>query len=213
MSTIYAAALNFRDAYEALEPAMRAAPYVRPPVAPVLAIKPANCRIENGSPIPCPRGVVKLRAGGTLALVIGRKARRVQEKDALEYLAGYTLAIDVSVPESSYYRPTLKQRCRDGFCPVGPRVVAVSMFPDPGATEIRISVNGNLVCVAKTSDMVRNVPRLLADVTEFMTLSPGDLLLVGEPFHSPLVGVGDIVRVEVAGIGALENPVVAEVAQ
>jgi 5-oxopent-3-ene-1,2,5-tricarboxylate decarboxylase/2-hydroxyhepta-2,4-diene-1,7-dioate isomerase len=213
MSTIYAAALNFRDEYDALEPMMRAAPYVRPPVAPVLAIKPANCRIENGEPIPCPRDAMKLRAGGTLALVIGQRARRVREQDVLEYLSGYTLAIDISIPESSYYRPTVKQRCRDGFCPVGPYIVAVSALPYPEAIEIRISVNGNLACVASTSTLIRSVPRLLADVTEFMTLNPGDLLLIGEPFHSPLVGPGDRVRVEVAGIGALENPVVAEVAR
>jgi 5-oxopent-3-ene-1,2,5-tricarboxylate decarboxylase/2-hydroxyhepta-2,4-diene-1,7-dioate isomerase len=155
---------------------------------------------------------MKLRAGGTLALVIGQKATRVKEEHALEYLAGYTLAIDVSVPEPSYYRPAVKQRCRDGFCPVGPRVVAISGFPDPDAIEIRISVNGNLACTAKTSDLIRSVPQLLADVTEFMTLNPGDLLLVGEPFHSPLVSPGDTVRVEVAGIGALENRVIAEVA-
>jgi 5-oxopent-3-ene-1,2,5-tricarboxylate decarboxylase/2-hydroxyhepta-2,4-diene-1,7-dioate isomerase len=210
VSTIYAAALNFRDEYSALEPAMRAAPYVRHPLGPVLAIKPANCRIENGEPIPCPREVTKLRAGGTLALVIGETARRVREENALEYLAGYTLAIDVSIPESSYFRPAVKQRCRDGFCPVGPRVVAVSALPDPGAIEIRISVNGDLACVAATSTLIRSVPRLLADVTEFMTLNAGDILLIGEPFDSPLIGPGDRVRVEVAGIGALENPVVAE---
>lgn len=212
MSTIYVAALNFRDEYGALEPSMGAAPYGRPPVAPVLAIKPANCQIENGAPIPCPRDVMKLRAGGTLALVIGRKARRVRELDALEYLFGYTLAIDVSVPEWSYFRPAVKQRCRDGFCPVGPRIFPVSAFPDPRAITIRISVNGNLACVASTSTLIRSVPRLLADVTEFMTLNPGDMLLVGEPFNSPLVGPGDVVRVEIPGIGALENPVVAEVA-
>jgi len=213
MSTIYAAALNFRDEYEALEPAMGAAPYLRPPVAPVLAIKPANCRIGNGEPIPCPRDAIKLRAGGTLALVIGQTARRVRERDALQYLAGYTLAIDVSIPDLSYYRPTVKQRCRDGFCPVGPRVAAVSRFPDPDAIEIKISVNGILVCVASTSTLRRGVARLLADVTEFMTLNPGDLLLVGEPLHSPLVGPGDTVYVEVAGIGVLENRVVAEFAR
>jgi 5-oxopent-3-ene-1,2,5-tricarboxylate decarboxylase/2-hydroxyhepta-2,4-diene-1,7-dioate isomerase len=212
MPTIYAAALNFRDEYDALEPTMRAAPYIRPPVAPVLAIKPANCRIENGQPIPCPRDTMKVRAGGTLALVIGQRARRVREQDALEYLAGYTLAIDVSIPECSYYRPTVKQRCRDGFCPVGPRTVPVSALPNPDAIEIRIFVNGNLVGVASTSALIRSVSRLLADVTEFMTLSPGDLLLIGEPFNSPLVGPGDTVRVEVAGIGVLENPIVAEVA-
>lgn len=212
MSTIYAAALNFRDEYDALEPLMRTAPYLGPPVAPVLAIKPANCRSASGSPILCPRDVMQIRAGGTLALVIGQKARRLREQDALGYLSGYTLAIDVSIPESSYYRPAVKQRCRDGFCPVGPHIVPVSALPNPEAIVIRISVNGCVACVASTATLIRSVSRLLADVTEFMTLNPGDMLLVGEPLHSPLVGPGDTVLVEVEGIGALENPVVAEVA-
>jgi 5-oxopent-3-ene-1,2,5-tricarboxylate decarboxylase/2-hydroxyhepta-2,4-diene-1,7-dioate isomerase len=114
------------------------------------------------------------------------------------------------IPESSYYRPTVKQRCRDGFV-LWARVAAVLALPDTEAIEIRISANGSVPWTASTSTLIRSIPRPPADVTEFMTLDPGDMLLTGEPFHSPLVGPAYTVRVEVAGIGTLENQVVAEV--
>ncbi len=207
MPTIYAAALNFEGTYAALAPAMHLAPYNAPPQAPVLYIKPPHTRITDGEPIPFPSGVEGLRAGGTLAVEIGRTARRVVEREALTFIAGYRIANDISIPENSYYRPAVKQRCRDGFCPVSTQIASSAMLTDPGALDIRITVNGVLSCVANTSSLLRSIPRLLADITEFMTLSPGDLLLVGEPPCAPLIRAGDFVRVEIDGIGSLDNPV------
>ncbi len=207
MPTIYAAALNFEGTYAALAPAMHAPPYNAPPEAPVLYIKPPHTRICDGDPIPFPSGAESLRAGGTLAVEIGRTARRIAEHEALAYVAGYRIANDISIPEASYYRPAVKQRCRDGFCPVGAQLVSSTILTDPSALNIRISVNDVLSCVANTANLLRSIPRLLADITEFMTLSPGDLLLVGEPACSPLIRAGDSVRVEIDGIGSLSNPV------
>jgi 5-oxopent-3-ene-1,2,5-tricarboxylate decarboxylase/2-hydroxyhepta-2,4-diene-1,7-dioate isomerase len=195
--TIYAAALNFKGNIEKLGDALYRDPYKKPPQAPVLSIKTPNCRIGNGDSIPCPAGVDYLRMGGTLAVVIGQGLS----------IAGYTIANDVSVPHESYYRPPVKQRCRDGFCPIGP---VIAELPEPDKTEIRIRVDGRLTASNSTGNLVRSIPRLIADISEFLTLSEGDLLLVGEPENAPLARPGQRVSVEIDGIGVLENPIVRE---
>jgi 5-oxopent-3-ene-1,2,5-tricarboxylate decarboxylase/2-hydroxyhepta-2,4-diene-1,7-dioate isomerase len=204
---VYGAALNFRGVLEALGDAVYQPPYLKPPQAPVLFIKPANTLIGNSAPIPCPAGVDRLRMGGTLAAVIGRTASRVPEHDALQHVAGYTIANDVSIPTDSFFRPPVLEKCRDGFCPLGPRVAALE---NPGEVQVRIFVDGALCATNTTAHLVRPLARLIADITEFMTLYEGDILLVGEPENAPLAGVGARVRVEIEGIGALENPIGAE---
>ena len=191
---IYGVALNFKAALAALGDAVHRDPYKKPPRAPILYMKPANTWIPGGAPIPCPRGVPQLRMAGTLGLVIG---------------GGYRIVNDVSIPHASYYRPAIREQCRDGFCPLGPLVDAAALA-NPYAAEIRIFVNRELRAVNTTANLVRNVPQLIADISEFMTLHPGDVLLVGEPDNAPLAGPGDRVRVEIEGLGALENPIEAE---
>jgi 5-oxopent-3-ene-1,2,5-tricarboxylate decarboxylase/2-hydroxyhepta-2,4-diene-1,7-dioate isomerase len=141
--------------------------------------------------------------GGTLGIVFGRAAARVGADEALTYVRGWVVVNDVSIPHQSYFRPAIKERCRDGFCPMG----AVASFEsvDAAQVEIRMFVNGEFRAIANTADLVRPIPRLIADVTEFMTLRTGDILLVGEPDNAPLAGPGDRVRVEIKGIGSVEN--------
>jgi 5-oxopent-3-ene-1,2,5-tricarboxylate decarboxylase/2-hydroxyhepta-2,4-diene-1,7-dioate isomerase len=146
--------------------------------------------------------------GGTLGIVIGRAASRVDELAALDYVGGWIVVNDVSIPHESYYRPAIKQRCRDGFCPMG--TIAPRNALDPTQAVIKISVNGELKARATSMDLVRPVSRLIADVTEFMTLRTGDILLIGEPDNSPLARPGDCVRVEIDGIGSIENTLEAE---
>jgi 5-oxopent-3-ene-1,2,5-tricarboxylate decarboxylase/2-hydroxyhepta-2,4-diene-1,7-dioate isomerase len=146
--------------------------------------------------------------GGTLGVVIKRAACRVPESEALDYIGGWVVVNDVSIPHESYYRPAIKQRCRDGFCPMG-SIGPVSSI-DPANAHICIFVNGVLKAGASTTDLVRPVARLIADVTEFMTLRTGDVLLVGEPDNAPLAGPGDRVRVEIPGLARIENTLEAE---
>jgi 5-oxopent-3-ene-1,2,5-tricarboxylate decarboxylase / 2-hydroxyhepta-2,4-diene-1,7-dioate isomerase len=206
-STVYTAVLNFRGAVEALGGALEQPPYQKPPQAPVLFIKPPSTWIGDGDAIPCPPGVSQLRMGGTLAVVIGRTARQIREEDALDYVRGYTIANDVSIPHDSYYRPPVKERCRDGFCPVHAKVVPLG---NPDAVEIRIFVNGQLRATNTTAHLIRPVARLLAGITEFVTLHSGDLVLVGEPENAPLASPGDVVRVELDSVGLLENTIAEE---
>jgi 5-oxopent-3-ene-1,2,5-tricarboxylate decarboxylase/2-hydroxyhepta-2,4-diene-1,7-dioate isomerase len=206
-NTVYGVALNYRAEWERWQPRMHSEPYRQPPIAPILYLKPRNTWIGNGDAIPLPPEVEQVKVSGTLGVVVGRTACRIAAADALAYVAGYVIVTDVSVPHDSYFRPALRERCRDGFCAIGP---AIATIPNPNRVEIKISVNGEASAAANTASLVRPVERLLADVAEFLTLGAGDVLLVGELPDAPLVRAGDRVRVEVEGFAALENPVVRQ---
>jgi 5-oxopent-3-ene-1,2,5-tricarboxylate decarboxylase/2-hydroxyhepta-2,4-diene-1,7-dioate isomerase len=189
-------ALNFRESLRAI---------AAPPLSPVLYLKTPNTWISSGDPIPCPASSTHLRVAGTLGVVIARPACSVSAADAHGYIAGYTVVNDVSIPHDSLYRPAIRQRCSDGFCPIGP-----TCLREPQADfEIGVVINNVLRCFAHTASLVRPVAHLIQDISEFMTLHPGDILLVGEPDNSPLAAPGDLVRVEVPGVGAIENKVVS----
>ena len=150
--------------------------------------------------------------GGTLGVVIGRVACRVREAEALSHVAGYTVANDVGVPHENLFRPSIRQTCRDGFCPIGPRVVARHRVRDPDDLTIDVAIDGVSRQMACTRNLVRRVPKLIADVTEFMTLAPGDVLLVGVAANAPLARPGQRVAVSIDGVGVLANTLVAEAA-
>ena len=155
-----------------------------------------------------PAGVEALAVGASLAVVIGRNACRVAAADALEFVAGYTVGSDFCIPHDSYYRPSIRFRCRDGFCALGPWIIARRHVPEPDALEVRVEVDGVLRQRATTRDLVRPVAQLVADVTAFMTLAPGDVLLTGVPADAPQAMRGQRVAVTVDGVGTLENTLV-----
>jgi 5-oxopent-3-ene-1,2,5-tricarboxylate decarboxylase / 2-hydroxyhepta-2,4-diene-1,7-dioate isomerase len=206
---VFGTLLNHRSAYAALEGSMNQAPYRAPPKAPILFIKPRNTLAAHGDAIVVPSDADELETAGCVGVVIGQPACNVPEKQARGVIAGFVIVNDVSVPHSDFYRPAVRLKCRDGFCPVGPRVVLPDALPDPDRVSISIFVDGELRSTSSTSDLVRPIARLVSDVTEFMTLSPGDVLAVGAAFPVPRVRAGQTVRVEVEGIGSLENPFVA----
>ena len=206
--TVYGALLNQRTALEALGDAIDKPPYKGAPKAPVLYIKPRNTLASSGDPVTVPPGVAELEIGAALGLVVGRPACHIEVDGALEYLAGYVIVNDVSVPHLPYYRPSIRFKAQDGFCPLGPRVAARAAVANPDALAIRVYIDGQLKQIATTSELVRPVARLLADVTEFMTLSPGDVLAVGVAAPAPRVRPGQRVCIEIDGLGRLENPFV-----
>lgn len=205
--TVYGCLLNYRSALAALGDAVNAPPYQAPPKAPILYIKPPNTLNAPGAPIVLPRGVEAVEIGPALGLVIGRTACRLAEADALDHLAGYTVINDVTLPHASVYRPAIAQRCRDGFCPIGPVLPATA---DPAALTVRALINGDVRLEASTSGLIRPAARLLAEVTAFMTLEPGDVVHVGVPHGAPLARAGDRVAVEIAGLGRVENHIVED---
>ncbi len=208
--TVYGTLLNHRDALAALGEQVHAAPYKAPPQAPVLYIKPRNTLVGHRVPVVVPADAPELEIGATLGLVIGRTACRVSESEALAHVAGYTVVNDLSIPHESVYRPSLRFKCRDGFCPIGPAVVPRDRVGDPGALQISVAIDGRLVQRSGLAALVRPAARLIADVSEFMTLHPGDVLMLGVAAGAPRARAGQRVTISIAGVGELETPLVAQ---
>lgn len=203
---VYGTLLNHRSALAALGDAVNRPPYDAPPDAPVLYIKPRNTLAAPGCAVRIPAGIPELEVGACLGLVIGRTACRVSEPRALDYVAGYLIVADVSIPHASYHRPAIRFKARDGFCPLGPAVTARAAVANPDALAIRTYLDGALVHSANTADSIRPAARLLADVTDFMTLAPGDVLALGAAGQAPRVRSGQTARIEIDGLGSLSNP-------
>ena len=206
--TVYGTLLNHADALAALGEQVNAAPYKSAPRAPVLYIKPRNTLAGHREAVVVPDGVAEVEIGATLGIVIGTTACRVAEADALSFAAGYTVVNDISIPHASFYRPSLRFKCRDGFCPIGPAIVARKIVSDPDCLAMAVEIDGATVHRSSTAGLIRPVARLLADVTEFMTLRPGDVLMVGVAAGAPRARAGQRVAITIDGVGRLETPLV-----
>jgi 5-oxopent-3-ene-1,2,5-tricarboxylate decarboxylase/2-hydroxyhepta-2,4-diene-1,7-dioate isomerase len=144
--------------------------------------------------------------GACLGLVMGRAACRLSASRALEHVAGYLIVADISVPHASFHRPSIRYKARDGYCPLGPAVTARAAIADPDALTIRAYVDDVLVQTSSTADLIRPTARLLEDVTEFMTLAPGDVLAAGAAAPAIRVRSGQTLRIEIGGLGSLLSP-------
>jgi 5-oxopent-3-ene-1,2,5-tricarboxylate decarboxylase / 2-hydroxyhepta-2,4-diene-1,7-dioate isomerase len=200
---VYGALLNHRSALEVLGDAVNRPPYNAAPAAPVMYIKPRNTLAPSGGVVTIPAGTPELEVGACLGLVIGRTACKVAESRALDYVAGYLIVADVSIPHGSYHRPSIRFKARDGFCPLGPAVTARAAVANPDALTIRTHLDGALVQTASTADLIRPAARLLTDVTEFMTLAPGDVLALGAAWPAPRVRSGQTAMIEIDGLSGL----------
>ncbi|UGS92560.1 fumarylacetoacetate hydrolase family protein [Ralstonia wenshanensis] len=208
--TVVGALLNYRDELDALGDALSAPPYQGPPKAPILYLKPANTRIGHDHDVVLPADIDGVWAGACLGVVISRTATRVPALRAADFIAGYTIVNDLTVPHASYYRPAIRHKCRDGFCPMGPWTVDRDDVPDADALDITVRINGEIKQRANTSRLVRPVAQLLADVTAFMTLEAGDVLLVGMPENPPLARAGDRIDIDIARIGTLTTTLIRQ---
>jgi 5-oxopent-3-ene-1,2,5-tricarboxylate decarboxylase / 2-hydroxyhepta-2,4-diene-1,7-dioate isomerase len=207
---VVGALLNHAPQLDALGDAVRQPPHKAPPQAPVLQVKPRHTLAADGDPIVVPAEAGELEVGASLGIVIGRVACRVQAAAALGVVAGYTIVHDVSVPVASHYRPSVRLKARDGFCPIGPRVVPVGDVRDADALAVRIDIDGVTVQRTTTGERVRGVAQLIADVSEFMTLQPGDVLMLGAAAGAPRARPGQRVAITIEGLGTLRNALVAE---
>lgn len=195
-------ALNFREHAAELQ--------LEAPEEPTLFLKPVSSLVGHRAPVVRPPGVEMMHYEVELAVVIGREARRVPAGRAYDYVRGYTIANDVTAREfiRNMYRPPVRAKGWDTFGPIGPFLVDRDDIPDPGDLELRAFVNGELCQRGRTSELIHDVPRLIEFVTSFMTLRPGDVILTGTPRGIRYVAPGDVMRLEIDGLGALENPVV-----
>lgn len=200
--TVYGTLMNFRSELEALGAKMNEPPYKAPPKAPVLYVKPANTWTENGGTIPVPARVPEVAVGATVAMVM-KSAREV---------AGFVLMNDLTIPQPNFYRPPVKFNCLDGFLGIGDRIRARNEAGDPAVFKLEVRINGSLVQTVRFSQLVRPADQLLADVSEFMTLGEGDLLMLGCDAERPRARVGDRIEISMPALGTLANTLVAEAA-
>jgi 2-keto-4-pentenoate hydratase/2-oxohepta-3-ene-1,7-dioic acid hydratase in catechol pathway len=186
------------------------------PEAPVVFSKPATSVIGPGEPIPAgldPTDSVDYE--GELAVVIGRGGRGIRKADALSHVFGYTIVNDVTARTLQHrHRQWILGKGLDGFCPMGPAILTADEAPDPGALRLTTHVNGEKRQDAPVSDLIFDIPTLIETISAGITLEPGDIIATGTPagvgigFDPPrFLRSGDVVRIEVARIGVLENPV------
>lgn len=196
--TVYGTLLNFRAEMAQLAPRMDQPPYKSPPKAPVLYVKPANTWSVDGADIPVPSRVALVETGATIAMVMGDEGRP----------AGYVLMNDLSIPHASFFRPPVKFKCLDGFLGIGARMVPAGEAGDPAGFSLEVRINGDVKQRVAFDSLVRDAATLLADVGEFMTLHPGDVLMLGCGAGRPLAKAGDRVEISAAGFGTLANTLV-----
>ena len=147
-----------------------------------------------------------------LAVVIGRVAKDVTRAEAMEYVAGYTIANDYAIRDylENYYRPNLRVKNRDGGTVLGPWFVDAGDIPEVSNLRLRTYVNGALRQQGNTCDLVTDVPGLIEYLSSFMTLAPGDIILTGTPDGVVNVDVGDEVVCEIEGLGRLVNVIASD---
>lgn len=205
--TVYGVVLNDRDERGKLAGAFSEPPYKAPPKAPVLYIKPRNTLGVSGAPVALAPDLEEVEVAATLGLLFGRDAAKCDTALALAHVAAVCLALDVSEPQANYYRPAVRQRCRDGFLPLG----GFTPF-DPAllAGEIVTDIDGAEAHRWPLSRLARDAATLIADISDFMTLAAGDLLLIGLPHDAPRVTAGQRVRVTCQSLAALESHFVRE---
>ena len=211
---IFGIGLNYRQ--HALESGMK------PPASPVLFMKPTSSVADPGDPIEVhactdPAGEIDYEV--ELAVVISRPARDVQVSRALDYVAGYTVANDISARKLQLQAPGgqwIRGKALDGFCPMGPVLVTRDEIPDPQTLRLRTFLNGQLMQDSTTSDMIFTVAEIISSLSAGMTLRPGSVILTGTPqgvgfARKPPVWLkpGDRITTEIDGIGSLENTIVS----
>jgi 5-oxopent-3-ene-1,2,5-tricarboxylate decarboxylase/2-hydroxyhepta-2,4-diene-1,7-dioate isomerase len=202
-SKIVATHLSYRSRVEEYEMAA-------PPSAPSYFLKPPSSLSRQGAAVARPRGCRFLNYEGEIAVVIGERTKDVSEAAALDRVRGYTIANDFGVHDFRHADrgSMLRVKGQDGFCPLGPALADASDV-DPTDLRLRTYVNGEVVQEANTGeDMLFGVAYQVADVARLITLEPGDVILTGTPAHSRPVEPGDVVEVEVEGIGRLRNKIV-----
>ncbi len=221
--TIYCAGANYRDHVDAALKASGLPPEPDPHevgLKPWHFIKPLSTVVADGATVSVVSA--KLDWEAELAVVMGRTARHVSVENALDYVAGYTIANDLSardlilrdqVPDRSPFKyDWIGQKCFDGSCPLGPWLVPAALVPDPQALAIQLTVNGRIRQQSSTAKMLFTAAEQIAHLSSRLTLQPGDVILTGTPAGTGLesgefLAAGDVIRIEIEGLGALTTTI------
>lgn len=205
---VFGIALNYKCLYENLQAQFNEKPYVNEPKKPVLFIKTPNTRNSSGNPVVKKKGET-LQAGPSVGIVIGKSTTRVSKSDAFAHIAGYVVVNELSLPEESYYRPAIKAKCQDGFCVVG-TPVAASEVSHLSNLSLKVFVNGELKQEGTTANWIRTPEQIIEEISEYMPLNAGDIILTGTPFGRVDLNAGDEVRIEIDQLGSVTNTIQEE---
>jgi len=181
------------------------------PEFPLYFMKPRTALVGHGEPIVYPKDSTVVHYEAELVIVIGKAGRRIPEGEALGHVLGYTCGNDVSARD--WQRKEMAEgfllhgKGFDTFAPIGP---LVDTEVDGRDLAIELRLNGEVKQSSRTSQFIFGVEKMVSDISQFMTLEPGDLILTGTTSGVGPIQPGDVVEVEVEGIGTLRNPVVAE---
>jgi 5-oxopent-3-ene-1,2,5-tricarboxylate decarboxylase/2-hydroxyhepta-2,4-diene-1,7-dioate isomerase len=179
---------------------------------PVLFIKPISSLIAKFDSIVYPSGVKYMHYEAELAVVIDRSARKVSRERAYGYIRGYTIGNDVTVRDyvTNMFRPPVRAKGFDTFCPLGPCLVTRDEIEDENSLEIKTIVNNEQRQLGNTKDLIHKVPELIEFISSFMTLEPEDVILTGTPKGISPVVPGDRIEISIDKLGTLENSIVGE---
>ncbi len=215
--TVYGTLLNFHRERDVFAEQMTQLPYKAPPAAPVLYVKTANTFSADGAQVAIPAKTRQIEVGATIGMIIGDKVPvNAQQFDILT-VANVVLMNDFSIPHASYFRPPVKFKCPDGLLGIGPQTVAVTQIGDLQNVQLEVRINGEWQQTVDFSNTIRSAAQLLQDVSEFMTLRAGDVLMLGLDClpggGRPLASAGD--RVEISSpsmpaLGRLSNTLIAQ---
>jgi len=179
------------------------------PPAPSYFMKPPTTLNGHRGEVRRPRGAQFLNYEGELGVVIGKRMKGVGVDEVLDHVAGYLPANDVGLHDFRHADrgSMLRVKGQDGFLPIGPELVPAGEF-DPTDFTLRTTLNGEVVQEATADDLIWGVAYQLADLNRLITLEPGDVVLTGTPANSRPMEPGDVVAVEITGLGRVENTVV-----
>ncbi|MFT5434388.1 MAG: 2-keto-4-pentenoate hydratase/2-oxohepta-3-ene-1,7-dioic acid hydratase in catechol pathway [Myxococcota bacterium] len=182
------------------------------PSVPKLFLKPPSALVADGGTIELPPDVGRVDFEGELAIVIGRKTRRIAASDVAEHILGYTVLNDVTARQIQRSDVQFtRAKGFDTFCPAGPWIeTELNAHADPNDLYLRTRVNGEMKQDSRTSDMVFGPSELVSFISHVMTLEPGDIVSTGTPSGVGPLSIGDLVSIEIEGIGRLENRVVSQ---
>lgn len=203
-AAVYALGLNYADHSRELGFAAKQA-------TPLVFLKGGNCFVGHNGVTPRPADANQMHPECELVAVIGRVARRVSTAEALTYIGGYTIANDYAIREylENYLRPNARVKNRDATTPLGPWIIDAADVADPQSLTLVTRVNGVEVQHGSTADMILDVAGLVAYLSSFVTLYPGDMILTGTPHGVHFCAPGDEVVCEIGGIGSLKNRLVS----
>ena len=204
--TFYAAGLNYTE--HVIEGARKRGETPNIPQKPDMGYRAVNALIAHDEPVVIPRDATKVQYEGEIAVVIGKRAKHLSEADALSCVFGYTIGNDVSERNwQKQDRTFWRSKNTDTFKPMGPWI---ETEVDLDAMETVVRLNGAETLRFHTNHMLFGIPRFIATMTRYLTLHPGDVIWMGTDGTSPDLVPGDVVEIDLTGIGTLRNPFVLE---